>query len=360
MHNKRENRMKHNFYLLATIHFLLAASCNGMNKPLQKLLVNTLYGNFKVTEPVLIDLFNNPVMERIKQVRQYGAEDYVIKQKKEYTRYEHCVGVWALLRMYGADLEEQIAGLLHDASHTVFSHVGDRLFKHESALCSYQDDIHEWYLKKQKIDLLLTHHGISLTTILHSNNKHTMLEQDLPNICADRLEYNLQAGLLTDHLRTDDIATILDNIRYGNGHWFFVNEESAKKLAMVSLFNTEHVWSSTAAYFITKWTAQALERALEIKLLTHNDIHFSTDPLVWNKLWISNDPVIIGCLDNIVNYKTAISMNAHKKEPIKVKFRGLDPLVQINDQLKRLTSIDSEYNQEYERVKAYIMRKSKL
>jgi hypothetical protein len=187
-----------------------------------------------------------------------------------------------------------------------------------------------------------------------------MLEQDLPNICADRLEYNLQAGLLTDLLTTDDIATILDNIRYGNGHWFFVNEESAKKLAMVSLFNTEHVWSSTAAYFITKWTAQALERALKIGLLTHNDIHFSTDPLVWDKLWISNDPVIIGCLDNIVNYKTAISMNAHKKEPIKVKFRGLDPLVQINDQLKRLTSIDSEYNQEYERVKAYIMRKSKL
>lgn len=374
-------RMQYQLNLIVTALCIASLSCNGMDKALTKistikkltptthyhphdnphtLLVNTMYRNFKVTEPVLIDLFNSPVMERIKQVRQYGAEDYVIKQKKEYTRYEHCVGVWALLRMYGADLEEQIAGLLHDASHTVFSHVGDLLFKHESALCSYQDNIHEWYLKEQKIDLLLAHHGISLTNILHSNNKHTMLEQNLPNICADRLEYNLQAGILTNLLTTNDITNILKDIRYDNGHWFFVSKKSAKKLALVSLFNTEHVWSSPAAYHITQWTVQALERALTIGLLTHHDIHFSTDPIVWDKLWISNDPVIIGCLDKIVHYKTAIRMNSHKNEPIKGKFRGLDPLVQEDDQLKRLTSIDNEYNQEYNRVKAYITRKSKL
>jgi len=268
--------MKYRLHYFVTFHLLIAIlSCHGMNSSLrhiittkhltnpihshhaQELTVNTIYRSFKVTEPVLIDLFNSPVMERIKYVRQYGAEDYVIKQKKEYTRYEHCVGVWALLRMYGADLEEQIAGLLHDTSHTVFSHVGDLLFKHESALCSYQDDIHEWYLKEQKIDLLLSHHGISLTNILHSNNKHSMLEQDLPNICADRLEYNLQAGILTNLLTTDDIMGILEDLRYDNGHWFFVSKESAKKLALVSLFNTEHVWGSPAAHFITQWITYA-------------------------------------------------------------------------------------------------------
>jgi len=53
-------------------------------------------------------------------------------------------------------------------------------------------------------------------------------------------------------------------------------------------------------------------------------------------------------------------MNAHKKEPIKVKFRGLDPLIQEDNQLKQLTSIDDEYHQEYNRVKTYITHKSKL
>src|SRR5690242_2968432 len=112
------------------------------------LIVHTIYRDLQVTEPVLIDLFNSATMERIKHIHQYGATDYVIVQNKEYTRYEHCVGVWALLRIYGAPLEEQIAGLLHDASHTVFSHVGDILFDHTSAYNSYQDDIHQWYLEQ--------------------------------------------------------------------------------------------------------------------------------------------------------------------------------------------------------------------
>jgi HD superfamily phosphohydrolase len=311
-------------------------------------MVHTIYGDFTVTEPVLIDLFNSPIMERIKHVRQYGVLDYIIKQKKEYTRYEHCVGVWALLRMYGATLEEQIAGLLHDSSHTVFSHVGDVLFDHQSDKSSYQDDIHEWYLQQYNVDALLAHHNIALSAVLHKSGTHVMLERDLPDICADRLEYNLQAGLLTSMLTIDDITAILQDIRYAHGQWFFVNKESAKQLALVSLFNTEHVWSSPANQYIYHWTADALSRALTIGLLTIDDIHFSTDPIIWDKLWISNDECIIECLDKIVHYR----LLEQKKRPIsKGKFRGLNPLIQENDQLKRLTDIDTEYYQEYNRVK---------
>ncbi len=184
----------------AVVHHMPQRCLQEKQKSSATLIIHTIYGDFEVTEPVLIDLFNSPVMERIKYVRQYGVLDYVIKQKKEYTRYEHCVGVWALLRMHGATLEEQIAGLLHDASHTVFSHVADMLFSNQSQDSSYQDDIHAWYLKKNNTDALLSQHNIPFAAILHKSGTHRMLEQDLPNICADRLEYNLQAGLLTNML----------------------------------------------------------------------------------------------------------------------------------------------------------------
>jgi len=319
---------------------------------LQKLIIHTIYGDFEVTEPVLINLFNSPVMERIKYVRQYGVLDYVVKQKKEYTRYEHCVGVWALLRMYGATLEEQIAGLLHDASHTVFSHVADMLFN-QSTDDSYQDDIHEWYLKKHGIDVLLAHHNISLNAVLHKSGTHRMLEQNLPDICADRLEYNLQAGILTHMLTHDDIASILATIRYENGQWFFIDKECAKKLALVSLFNTEHVWGGLENQYIYTWIAHALNRALHIGLLSLDDIHFSIDPLVWDTLWISNDPFIIECLDKIVRHKEClVTISPQEKRSIKKgKFRGLDPLIQEGGQLKRLTAIDDAYRKEYERIK---------
>ncbi len=351
--------MNNRLTLIFTAYLLIGiSSCNAIihwppQKQIQPLVINTIYTNFTVTEPVLIDLFNSPVMERIKHVRQQGTLDYVIKQKKEYTRYEHCVGVWGLLRMYGATLEEQIAGLLHDASHTVFSHVGDILFNHNSADSSYQDDIHEWYLTQWGVDKLLEQHHISLGSILHKSGTHTMLEQDLPNICADRLEYNLQAGILTDMLTTDDIATILKDLQYDNGQWFFVKQESAIKLALVSLFNTEHVWSSPVNQLIYQWTAHALKRALDIGLLTTDDIHFSTDPIVWDKLWISNDDVIANYLNKIIHYKQLITPQSENNKVLRTgKFRGLDPFVQTDNTLQRLTSINSTYCNEYNRVKA--------
>jgi hypothetical protein len=134
-----------------------------------------------------------------------------------------------------------------------------------------------------------------------------MLEQPLPTLCADRLEYNLQAGLLTDMLTIEDITTILNDLRYNNGQWFFVTQESAHKLALVSLYNTEHVWGSLRDQFIYACIAEALNRALTIGLLTMDDIHFSTDPMVWDKLWISNDEIIIECLAKIINYTTELT-----------------------------------------------------
>lgn len=342
--------MKYTFYLplityaYITLHF----SCLYT----QPLTINTIYGNFIVNEPVLIELFNHPIMERIKHVRQYGVSDYIIKQKKEYTRYEHCVGVWALLKLFGASLEEQIAGLLHDASHTVFSHVGDKLFCHHSANSSYQDDIHEWYLKHYNIHALLAQYDIALADILHKNGTHLMLEQDLPYLCADRLEYNLQAGILTDLLTLDDIHLILHNLEYDNGNWFFTDIEMAKKLALVSLYNTEHVWGNPLDQCIYHITAAALQRALEIQLITIDDIHFSTDALVWDKLWISNDTIIMQYLKDMIN--CAAIINQYKPYIKAPKFRGLDPLIQSNDTFYTLTEIDDEYYEEYNRVKTQL------
>ena len=112
--------------------------------------VETIYGTFDVTDRVIIDLIDSPAMQRTKNVHQYGIA-YFLDNYKFYTRYEHSVGVWALLKRYGAGLEEQIAGLLHDASHTIFSHLGDYIFNHNNPKSSYQDAIHGWYLNKTDI-----------------------------------------------------------------------------------------------------------------------------------------------------------------------------------------------------------------
>ena len=157
-------------------------------------------------------------------------------------------------------------------------------------------------------------------------------------------------------LTIEDIGEILAHVRYQNGQWFFVDKECAKKLALVSLFNTEHVWGGLTNQFIYTWTVHALNRALHIGLLSLDDIHFSIDPIIWDKLWITYDPFIIECLDTIVCHRERVAaLESHEIASIKKgKFRGLNPLVKEDDQLKRLTDLDDEYCKEYNRVKCCV------
>ncbi len=75
------------------------------------------------------------------------------------------------MRIKGASLDEQIAGLLHDVSHTVFSHVGDFVFNFESKKDAYQDSCHEWFLKKYGIEEILSKHGFTVDQVLHKSGK---------------------------------------------------------------------------------------------------------------------------------------------------------------------------------------------
>lgn len=82
-----------------------------------------IYGVYKI-EQVLEDLINSKPVQRLRGGHQGGAS-YLVNPKWNVTRYEHSVGVMLLIRKLGGSLEEQIAGLLHDVSHTAFSHVVD-------------------------------------------------------------------------------------------------------------------------------------------------------------------------------------------------------------------------------------------
>lgn len=328
----------------------------GLSTPsIKEIQVATPYGYF-AAHPVIQELIDSPAMQRIKHVRQYGVVHYIVPQKFEYTRFDHSVGVWALLKAKGACLEEQIAGLLHDASHTVFSHVGDQLFKNNSDKSSYQDNIHEWFLRKMGVEQVLSKYGITLEQVLHKSGDHKALEQDLPDVCADRLEYNLQAGLLTDMLTKEEVMTLFNDAQFDGEHWFFTNVALAKKLGDVSLFNSKYVWGGIDTHVLDVWAAQALQRALDIKLLTLDDVHFSTDDVVWEKLKKSEDSELATTMNKLIGHKDSKLFKnvalAQADYSITIKCRGINPLIKVEDgSLKRLIDCDVVYKASYDAVK---------
>lgn len=311
--------------------------------------LTTIYGDFAINESVLIELLQCPTMQRLHNIRQYGIGYYAHKPL-EYTRYQHSVGVFVLLRKFGASLHEQIAGLLHDVSHTVFSHVSDYMY-HSKDGNSYQDDIHEWFINQTEIPEILQKYGIAVSDVLHKKGTFRCLEQDLPTICADRLEYNLYGGYIENKLTKEDIDYILNHLHYDND-WYFDCSQAARKLADVSLYLTEFHFGSAWNTIMNSWAGKALKRAMELSIITNDDLHFSTDEVVWNKLNACTDSAIQEFLYKLHNMHSIIVYDEHDAiECIKTKFRGINPFVLANGEMIRLTDLDHDYKNNYETVK---------
>jgi len=284
--------------LVQVVPYSRARSCG------RGFLLKTLYGATAVTEPVLIDLVNSHAFRRLKHINQYGAVAQVPLQP-QYTRYEHSLGVFFLTRQYGATLAEQVSAMLHDASHTIFSHVGDALFQSDYRKTggdSYQDTIHEWYLRKTGVTDILVRHGLG-------------------DACSSQ------------------------------------NKKAAKQFGLISLRLSESRWGSAWGCWVDQHAAAALRRARDLRLITTDDIHFGTDPVIWKRLVESGDAVIqehVRLLKGPVLQKNT-GGTSQQATRFYGKFSGTDPLVETEGNfLVQLSELDASYKKEFNRVKALV------
>ncbi len=157
------------------------------------LITDRVYGIKEIKEPVLMELITSPEVNRLKKIHQFGMppEFYPIGG---FTRYEHSTGVLLLLRNVGAGLEEQVAGLLHDVSHTAFSHLVDWVYGTEITE-NHQDDVLLKVVLESSLPRILDKHGFDPETIT-DHKKFPLLERPAPHLCADRVDYTLREMVL--------------------------------------------------------------------------------------------------------------------------------------------------------------------
>lgn len=321
----------------------------------QSVLIHSLYGQDVITEQVLIDLLEHAMMQRLKKIRQYGIA-YYIGSLDEYTRFSHSVGVMLLVRRFGGSIEEQIAALLHDVSHTAFSHVADYVFREGDGKKAFQDEHHEWFLAQTGIISFLRSYGYADLFHEEDANSFLRLEQDLPDLCADRIEYNLHGAYLENVLTQQEVSHILSALRFEDGLWYFADQEAARLFAYAALHLTEHTFGSKENLFTYHHAARALKRAMEIGVVSKDDILFSYDDLVWDALMQSHDESIKSALACVLAHQAYSAIGAVEDHDlyIKGKFRGVNPWVKKNGEFMRLTVCDEAFRQEYERVKAFL------
>jgi len=294
-------------------------------------IADRIYDTFNITSPVILEIIKSTPLQRLKHISQMGPPNkfYHIKG---YSRYEHSIGVMLLLKHLGASESEQIAGLIHDISHTAFSHIIDWVIG-TGHIESYQDDQHMKMVEQSKIPSLLIRFGINPHTVL--DYKHfSLLEQNIPNLCADRVDYALREFPL-------EIAKMCyHNLVAINNQIVFKNKKSAQLFATHFLLRQKIHWGGYEA--VTRYTlfAKALRFALEDSLITINDF-MDDEKKILSKLTKSKNVSLIRILSVLRNKD--LSYLSKSTVATQKKFRYVDPLYLENNKVLRLTKTDSNF-----------------
>src|SRR5688572_24993246 len=85
-------------------------------------IYDVVWGRLEIKDKEILQVIKHSSIQRLKKI-WISAYGYLFNLIRNSTRYDHSVGVYLLLKKFGASKDEQTAGLIHDVSHTAFSHL---------------------------------------------------------------------------------------------------------------------------------------------------------------------------------------------------------------------------------------------
>jgi len=301
-----------------------------------------VYGKSEIYEPVILELIASPSLQRLKGINQYGYLNPFLPVRP-LSRFEHSIGVFLLLRKFQASLEEQVAGLIHDVSHSAFSHCIDYVLEEGSQKeHTHQDNIFEDFVNDSEIPLILKKYNLDTHFVLNDKN-FPLKEKELPNLCADRIDYSFRSFLLFGEASKKEVDNFLDNLIIQQGNWAFKNFKIAKKY-------TELFYSLNEKYFCGLPTAlmfctvgDYLKYGLEKKYITKKDL-YTTDNEILVKIGkhLKTDKylsLLFERMNNKIDFKN--DKNDFESH-IFCKSRVVDPFFIKNNKLVKVSRVDSK------------------
>ena len=314
---------------------------------------DSIYGRYKINEPVLIELIKSKPIQRLKKIAQLGIPNrfYHIRG---FSRFEHSLGVMLLLRKLNASLEEQAAGLLHDVSHTAFSHVFDWAVGNQETE-DYQDKSYKKFFFNTEIPGILREHGFNVNKI-SDLKQFSLLEKEIPSLCADRIDYALREfHLWANPKAVDYLVEHLSNV---NGKIVFTNQKSAYLFATTFLKCQREHWGGEEAVARYYLFSLILKDALNKKILNIGDF-YQNDNFVVSKLIKSRDRKILKQLSLLKN-KTLSRKAGSVKKIVRKKFRYVDPEFLIEGKIKKLSQVSEKFELFLERQKLFNQKGVKI
>jgi hypothetical protein len=300
-----------------------------------------IYGEVEINDTVLIELINSKPLQRIKDVNQAGTQ--LVQVNRTITRYDHCVGTMILLRNFGARLEEQIAGLLHDVPHTAFSHAIDFAFREVES-----QTYHEKFLKKivfnSEIPAILEKYNIDPEYVTDEHN-FSLLEQEIPALCADRIDYSLRDIQSDGSFSKKDIEKILSSITVSNGRFVMTDEKVAYSYAKAFMDQCLGSWNAPETLATFELIGELIRVSLKAKIIVEDDL-FGTDSTLLNKLRRSDNSRVKGILAKLTPNLRFELNETNFDFATKGKVRYIDPPILKEDELVPLSKLNPAFQRD--------------
>ncbi|PGM96791.1 HD domain-containing protein [Bacillus cereus] len=258
------------------------------------IISDVIYGEFKV-DKVLEELILSKPVQRLKGVHQAGAS-YLMNEKWNVTRFDHSVGAMLLIKKLGGSVEEQIAGLLHDVSHTAFSHVIDYVFDNENE--SYHEEIFSSVVKNSEIPAVLSKHGYNYEDILLDDSKWTLLEKSAPELCADRVDYTLRDMFTYGYISLEEVHSFLEDLIEVDGKMVLQNIEIAEWFTKTYYKEVIDFFMKPINIYGNDMLAKALKLALHKKIIHPDDFLLEDHELI-SKLQLCKDQEVDALLRKV-------------------------------------------------------------
>ncbi|MFO0951814.1 MAG: HD domain-containing protein [Isosphaeraceae bacterium] len=286
-----------------------------------------------VDDPDLIALIECPTFQRLKRIRQAGPSAFAFPFKT-VSRFEHSLGVYVLLRRLGACRREQVAGLLHDVSHTAFSHAVDFVFSSEEQ--DHHEELKPVFLKRPDLVAALARMGFRPEEF-YDDSVYPLLERPLPWLCADRLDYFLRDSLACGVTSREAADRVLAHVTVMDQTIVFDDPVVAREAVALFAEMNRDWWASLIESYIYNEFADALREGLRLGALTQADL-YEDDGHVLARLRAASSPLIEAKLDHIRDFRPE-RLEGFVPRVIP-KARWLDPPVRTGPgQFRRLSEL---------------------
>ncbi|MEH6657090.1 HD domain-containing protein [Leeuwenhoekiella marinoflava] len=283
-----------------------------------------IYGGVEFTG-VIKELINTSAFQRLKRIHQ-GGVIFLVNPKINHTRFEHSIGVMLLIKKIGGSIEEQVAGLIHDISHTAFSHLIDYVLEIEEE--DYHENRFEEVLRDKELNSVLKKYQLDINKFIEIES-YQLLEYPLPNLSADRIDYTLRDLFQIGEISTKEILWFLSGLKIVDNRIVLISEEHGKWFQSKYEFLVSEYFGGKQNKEVNILMKKVVKDCLTKRIIQEDDFH-------------QDDFYLIDKINRSVNLKKMIGeigkMGIDNGKFIQKK-RKVDPEILVDNRVLKLSEI---------------------